>query len=532
MDKIIVVRELYAEEKKRWFGHRLIVIPYDVDAVNETCYSISSDGKVSVMANSDARINALKNGHRVFAVSKKNIAFSMVFENVRHEDSYDWCFNIEGYVFIQESDIDAFLNKWKDMSGVRGLDSNTFLDNIYTIISPEVKDIINQETRKIKEIEQQDVLPATYWAERLNNYLRKNGLIGINISVTHKTFFSPDAEMIKKIKEEEEAKRAAEDAKIHEAEISAQTRSDEIAALRRDRELAELEHQKKVAELKSAIEFYENQKLQIQYKNLLEAQSELIEFISQQNGNVEKMQSALEEVKSKIESMSAKIKQTPQNVEIIVDPVVAPRYQGMSDNFLEVMSQIKSRAKNGVSLSYQVRSPCSNYNTRSIISNAYVKRTLGDIGRNDNSNRNDVLHLKDGVTIRLSSERSGYLTLINIGTSPNTVNKIFPDRNLGAISRHIDANRTYVMPGDLISCPNGMEWWPVTGATTSDYGLKERVLAIVTDEEVDIDINNIGSICARGGFHTVEEKITSFLELLKLPPDSWSWGYIEAEVVR
>ena len=218
MDKIIVSRELYAEEKKRWFGHRLIVINSDVDVANETCYSMRSDGTVSVMANSDARINALKNGHRVFAVSKKNIPFSMVFENVRHEDSYDWCFNIEGYVFIQESDIDAFLNKWEDMSGVRGLDSNTFLDNIYTIISPEVKDIINQETRKIKEIEQLDVLPENYWAGRLNNYLRNNGCIGIKISVTHKTFFSPNAEMIKKIKEEEEAKRAAEEAKIHEHE--------------------------------------------------------------------------------------------------------------------------------------------------------------------------------------------------------------------------------------------------------------------------------------------------------------------------
>jgi hypothetical protein len=58
------------------------------------------------------------------------------------------------------------------------------------------------------------------------------------------------------------------------------------------------------------------------------------------------------------------------------------------------------------------------------------------------------------------------------------------------------------------------------------------VLAIVTDDDVDININNIGTITARGGFEAVEEQITSFLDLLKLPSGSWSWGFIEAEVFR
>lgn len=533
LEKIIVIRELYAEEKIKWFLLRSITINSDADDATEYSYSIDGDGRVDRLQDSAARITALKAGKRVFAVHRHNIDFSMPFENVRHEDGYDWCFKIEGKISIIDrnnlSDVSNLINRWQDFCGARGLDSNTFLDRIHTIFFPVVGALIRGENRKIREIEEYEVLPATWWERQLNGLL--NGY-GVRIQITHKSFFSPDAEMSEKMVEEAKARRVAEEAKRieHEAEINAQSRADEVEELRRNRETTELEHQKKVAELKAAIKSYENQELQLQYENLMDAQSELEKFIRLQDGNVEKLGRVFEEVLSKISSVSEKISQiqTPQNVERIVDPVVAPRYQGMSGDFLELMAQVKLGAKSSVTLSYQVRDPCTDYRTRSIISGAYAKRTLGCI----ESVRGNGLHLRDGVTIRLTSERPGYLTLINFGTTPGAVHKIFPDGRLGAKSRYIEANRAYLMPGDLIPCPRGMEYWPVTGATTSEYGLTERVLAIVTDDDVDININNIGTITARGGFEAVEEQITSFLDFLKLPGGSWSWGFIEAEVFR
>lgn len=535
LEKIIVIRELYAEEKIKWFLLRSITINADADDATEYSYSIDGDGGVDRLQDSAARITALKVGRRVFAVHRHNIDFSMLFENVRREDGYDWCFKIEGTISI--IDVSNLINRWKDFCGVSGLDSNTFLDRIHTIFFPVVGTLIRDENRKIREIEEHEVLPATWWERQLNGLL--NGY-GVRIQITHKSFFSPDAEMAEKMVEEAKARRVAEEAKRieHEAEINAQSRADEVEELRRNREIRELEHQGKVAELKAAIKSYENQELQLQYENLMDAQSELEKFIRLQDGNVEKLERVFEEVLSKISSVSEKISQiqTPQNVERIIDPVVAPRYQGMSGDFLKLMAQVKSRAKSSVTLSYQVRDPRTDYRTRSIISGAYAKRTLGCI----ESVQGNGLHLRDGVTIRLTSERSGYLTLINFGTTPGAVHKIFPDGRLGAKSRYIEANRAYLMPGDLIPCPRGMEYWPVTGAATSEYGLTERVLAIVTDDDVDININddvdininNIGTITARGGFEAVEEQITSFLDFLKLPSGSWSWGFIEAEVFR
>lgn len=530
MEKVTIARELYAQEKGSWLLGRSIVVKSDADDENEDSYSMDDCGNVKLLENSEARIKAFKNAEKVFAVSKNNsIDFLMVFENVRHEDGYDWCFNIEGRISIQNTA--EFLKNWKDFCGVKGLDSNTFLDRVYTLFSPAVRDMVReQENFKIKEIEECDVLSAVAW-ERVFKTLPV--MSGLGINVTHKSFFSPDVEVAKKMAEEAELRRAAEDEKKleYEAEINAQNRADEIEEIKRRREIAELEHQKKVAELKDRITFCENQGLQVQYKNLIDAQSAIEDAINRQNGNVENLQGVLKEVLSKIESLSEKVKRIPHNVELIVDPVVVPRYQGMSKNFLEMMTQIKSRGKNSVTLSYQVRDPYLNYRTRSIISDVYTTRTLGCIGSNGKE-RKDVLHLRDGVTIRLASERSGYLTLINLGTSPGVVNKIFPDRRLGAKSRRIEANKTYLMPGDLIPCPKGMEWWPVTGAVTSDYGLKERVLAIVTDDDVNIDVSKIGSVSTDDGFELAEERITSVLDMLKLQDGSWGWGFLEAEVLR
>ena len=546
-EKFVVVRELYPETKGI-FMFRNKKCP----AVNDGCeiaFGMDSDGVIVRLPDAKARDAAVANGDRIFAVSKRSVDFSTVVVNICKEDGYEWNFVIGGEIKI--ADYLKFLLGWvseEGSCGLDGIDSDRFAYRVAVLLEPIIRDEIRAcrtaHDYRIRDIEEKDVLPSMFW----KNVFLKAGvslLNGLEIDVTEKTFMCPDREMKAKLAAEEEARKKLEEEEKREyqAFINREMSKAELEEIERQKKRAELDFELEKAKKEAEIRKCQIDTQQFQMANLTNDIAEINAAMEKAKGNVDKMEAlaaALAEANAKMEAIADKLSKLDVLTDgtmdhcTKIDPAVSPRYQGMSDQFLEAVTQIKSNTKNAVTLTYQVRDARYGFSTRAIISDAYTARTLGAIGSACNQKQSGTLHIGDRVTIRMTSERAGYLTLINIGTTPGVVNKIFPDKVYGARTRHIEAGRHYVMPGDLIPCPDGCGYWPVGGATTAQYGLKERVLAIVTDSPVNIEVDGllseINGVLVRGEFGAVEKSLTSYMELLHQPEGMWSWGLLEAVV--
>ena len=547
-EKFVVVRELYPEIQKRFFG--MIKKCPAVDDSRESVFGMDSSGSVVDLPNEQKRDDAMKKGDRVFAVRKKAVDFSTVFLKVCKEDGYEWNYAMEGEIRV--SDYPKFLSNWacdEGACGGDGVDSSRFAHRVMALLEPIVRDKIREcrkeHNNRIRDIEEKDVLPLSFWSKVFVDAVPQ--VSGLAIEVTGKSFLSPDRDMEEKILAEEEARieREEQAERAHKAVIDKKQEEAELAEIDRQKKRDELDFEVEKAEKEAKIRKcqIEAEAYQFQMANLKNDQKEIAAALEKANGNMTKMETlsaAMSEAVAKIQAIADKLSKLgimtdgASAVCPNIDPAVAPRYQGMSDNFLNVVTQIKSKAKNAVTLTYQARDSRCGFGTRTIISDAYTTRTLGRIGSDCNCRQRSVLRIGDGITIRMTSERSGYLTLINFGTTPGVVNKIFPDRTYGAKMRRIDAGRHYVMPGDLIPCPDGCEYWPVGGATTAQYGLKERVLAIVTDREIDIDAtcfaSKVGEAMAGGEFEAIESAVASYLAMMDIEDGTWSWGLLEAVV--
>ncbi len=558
-EKIIVVRELYPEIKRSLLG-KAKKCP-DVDDIHEFAYGMTKDGVVR-LPDKKARDNAAQRGDRIFAIYKNPVDLSNVIPKICNEDGYEWNYSIRGKIRV--SDPSKFLLVWghdEGACGIDGIDADYFANRIMDSIGPIIRDEINkcriERGYRIRNIEEKDALPSSFW----NQILAQTPislLDGVSIEIVEKSFLSPDLEMESKRAAATEAQRKVEEQARNEqqAAINRMRGEAEMDDIERRKQLAELDFEQEKAKKKLDFEYEKAKKeleirkcqmeaeaSQFQMANLKKDKEEIAAALEKAKGNAEQMaalKDALVEAVAKMAVISDKLAKLgvmtdgTSDCGSNIDPAVAPRYQGMSDKFLDVMAQIKSKSKNSVTLTYQVRDSYCGFATRAIISDAYTARTLGAIGGNCVQARAGTLHINDGITIRMTSERTGYLTLINFGTTPGVVNKIFPDRMYEERTRLVETGRHYVMPGDLIRCPDGREYWPIGGATTAQHGLKERVLAIVTDKRVDIDEKDLASAIngalSKGNFNLVEDSLSSYMEQLNQTDGTWSWGLLEAVV--
>lgn len=543
-DSFVVVRELYPETKGSFFKSKKCP---KVDDVLEFAYGMDSTGGAHRLDDEKSRDAAAKRGDRIFAVSKRHVGFSTVFVNICREDGYEWNYAMEGTIKI--ADPSKFLSAWardEGACGLNGIDSGSFAHRVLTSFEPTVRDEIMECRRahgyRIRDIEEKDALPSAFWSQAFaNSGAPQAG--GLAIEVSDKVFLSPDREIEAKINAAAEAQRELDNkAKAEwQAVVNGKLAEAELEEIEMRRKRVQLGFEKEKAELEAAIK---KQKVDIaiyEANQLNEAKVKLQKALndeeirkqqavgSVESGQVQAMSSAMNEVLSKLGAVMDRLGSLGVAASDVAnkapaaakDPVVAPRYQGMSDNFLSVMKTLRE-ADEGVVISLEAARRSGGYATRDLMP---VCR------KNDKKNVEGVLHIGDRMTLRLKSPRSGYLTLFNFGTSGNVL-KMFPHPAFGTTDGYIKADCVYMLPGALMPAnvlPDGE--WEEQGPVSSRFGLSELVVAVLTDERVNLDESCFGAqvsrALTRGGFDAVEESISS---LLDLPAGSWTWGMAGARV--
>jgi hypothetical protein len=140
-----------------------------------------------------------------------------------------------------------------------------------------------------------------------------------------------------------------------------------------------------------------------------------------------------------------------------------------------------------------------------------------------------------GARIRFSGwvPTPGHLHLFNLGTS-GTGEKLFPkERRANAVS-----------PSDVFELPSarlfpGHKSFAVTKPTTAESGEPERLLVILTLDDIDLQCGDLhprlvnrdalGSLCRGPGFSGPCGATTS--RLLQLDPARWEYGLVEIDVI-
>jgi len=136
------------------------------------------------------------------------------------------------------------------------------------------------------------------------------------------------------------------------------------------------------------------------------------------------------------------------------------------------------------------------------------------------------------------SPMTGYVHLFNLGTSGKCI-KLAPSEECP--NNRIEAGRVLELPSEqfvrMSDFKNGV--WFEEGPTTAEAGHPERILAIVTREDIELecedlhpDLESHRLYTARGargpGFGGPVQRNRA--RLFQLPPDSWEYGLISLEV--
>ena len=541
MEPFVVIRELYPETGRFW---RIKTCP-PVDEVREAVYALGADGNVRALATPAERNAAAKRGDRLFGIAKKAMTFGLVVPGVCREDGYEWSYAVEGTLAVE--DPDAFVRAWGEKEcgcGIDGVTSDMVEARIGSCIETIVRDRVG-ECRKarnfrVSEIEERDALPTAFWTNVFN---RSKALGGLRLEVCEKGFVSPDKELEKRRVRAAEAEREMQERMRAEVRMLAdrQAAQAEIDELVRARERAQdrfrLEREqlrervmqmKRDGRLHAMVEL-EKAKLEIEKAKNDEKirvatalRKNEVEGNLAMTGALREVTDRLAEVMESLASLGVSQAEAHRLAPTIgIDPVVAPRYSGMSDAFREVMAGIGKLADNAITISLEIFSGEGLYATRNVV----PARSRDDVkvvsGR---------LHLGDRMTLRLKSARAGYLTLFNLGTD-GCVSKVFPCAAFGTTQNHIEANRVYSLPGALMSeenLPDGL--WVETGPASSLNGLPERIVTVLTDEPVELGEDCFGDVrkfATRGGFDAIEESVSSVGDLR---PGSWCFGLVEAWV--
>ena len=150
-----------------------------------------------------------------------------------------------------------------------------------------------------------------------------------------------------------------------------------------------------------------------------------------------------------------------------------------------------------------------------------------------------VLHVREWITFEGRSPRAGHLHLFNLGTSGTCV-KLAPSEEHPANA--VAAGASFRLPSeDLLSAESlgrsGRFW--VTGPPSSRHGQPERLLVVVTEPDVDLQLEDLhpkllgrdlltrcaGRGPAFGGRARVDKA-----KLFRIPPEQWDYGLLEMRV--
>ena len=149
-----------------------------------------------------------------------------------------------------------------------------------------------------------------------------------------------------------------------------------------------------------------------------------------------------------------------------------------------------------------------------------------------------TLHIGESVEFTGASPVTGYLHLFNLGTSGTCV-KLCPSREYPANA--VEAGQQFAIPSkqrlDGERPPDGA--FNVSGPPSSQAGHPERLLAIVTVDDTDLQIEDLHPrlvgrdlltrVAARGPSFSGPPRVGT-AKLFRIPPDRWHYALLEMEV--
>lgn len=574
----ILARELYPVATGHLFWRTRQCPP--VDWTTETAWSMDAGGNVTALADAAACAAAVKDGVRVFALAKGAFPFSRTAPGVLEEGEWTFDFVLSGELRIV--DAAKFLRTWAKAEGAFGVDGlrgKSVAEKVWPEMETVVRDELHRSAEKFRvaEIDERDVIPCAAWKALFKSTGGHPGslLSGLEVNVVYKRLVSPDREIERKRIAAVEAQREleAKELQTYQAAVNEKTKAAELDALdaarreaRKQAELRETELEAAIARKRIDVEIYEQKNLNDEKLRLQKAlndeeirKAEALRAgdqaqVSEISRMMEKMAAAEAESTDRLAKMADTLKDTTDRLKemtewlsqngiavpsrpqaVPVDPVVAPRYQGMSDRFAEVMAAVRAKSEDALMVSLRTagRVAEGGFATRSVFTSATGTRDLlaGVTVRPTADGGRDVLRIGDKLTLCLRSARKGYLTLFNLGSSGQVI-KMFPNAAFGTTTNFIEANRLYTVPGELMEAKYLKQgFWGEAGPTSSKTGLPERILAILTDDPVALSAEALRSLASRsstrGGFAAVEEEISSIFDLRA---GTWCHGFVEAMV--
>lgn len=154
--------------------------------------------------------------------------------------------------------------------------------------------------------------------------------------------------------------------------------------------------------------------------------------------------------------------------------------------------------------------------------------------------RDGVLRIGEFVRFEGRSPVDGYVHLFNLGTSGTCVklapSDAFPDN-------HVPARRVFEMPSDQFVgddvFPDGI--WPEEGPTTFETGHPERLLVIVTCDNISLELEDLHPrLCGRDLYEQRAARGPGFAgpvqtgrpKLFQLDPARWEYGLIALNVLE
>lgn len=143
-----------------------------------------------------------------------------------------------------------------------------------------------------------------------------------------------------------------------------------------------------------------------------------------------------------------------------------------------------------------------------------------------NGEKKTSLRIGEVFAIGITSSLAGYLHIFNIGTT-GIVSRVLPSSELDNIAPRIEANDQLLIPGDILEEYFPEKGWVENGPTTAETGRHEKIVAIVTEENVDLSPECVID-SPRGAFATVQETIQSLKDLTC----TWLKGEVSIKVIE
>ena len=413
------------------------------------------------------------------------------------------------------------------------------ITEIETLLAGCCKQSVTDEMRTVtyEALKQQDALPLKWWASKLPQWIGLGWLELVEVrDVRYESATADKAAEIKRRQEMSELE-ATEQAQQHECEILRQQQQAEyenaLRELQDDKDLSEQKRQASMEQLKlehdKALllirEEMETTKLDGE-KRRAELEAEIARIRNRSDEATERLQRAEEseersrELLEQIHASQGELTEAAQVFQSAVQEGLAGAGR-ISVSAAGVSSTTMSLLGRADGPSYLARI----LREKMMASPELVKMRKVELRTRDiGTKKVDSLAINSSLQFEFLSQRSGYATILNIGTS-GTVWLQSPNAYVGIEQAKVEAGQMHQVPGLLLPSEelyrHGLEY-----VEKGPRGWEELV-AIVSEEPLVTDANVFSSTPKRPFTALSADDIEQLLDrVAELPDDNWSVGIL------